>query len=393
MVTMYQHSGQNVKEEPFIELDDVRRLRISLRNKPRDQLLFDLATLTGAPIRHILGLKIREMRKAQTGERLTIGAKNAALETKVPVNDVLCRVIKDYLQGGNFKDDDFVFKSRKGSQSLRLSSASRIIKGWFEAVDIPGSGGALFLRKIWQTFYKNGLPSMGDATGDEEEVTLRRIQVKTAQQTVLKELERAIASGRIPPGHRLTIEEVARQVGVSRIPVREAFVRLEERGLITTVPKKGSIVNELSVEQFEEILELRLINESIAARKAAKNRTEETIKDLERIHERYLEAIRSNKVSFYLQANKEFHHTIYRAANMPILMSFIEHLWDRIAPYLQLLMSQKDVYDPMEDIEFHRGMLAGITKGDPDELAYWLQADLKEAAKLIGEWFSVFKES
>jgi DNA-binding GntR family transcriptional regulator len=269
-----------------------------------------------------------------------------------------------------------------------------MVRGWFGAAGLSELGGVLSLRKTWQYHSRSDLsPEVDSSDGDMADSVLRPVRVKTTQEQVYIELERAIVSGRIPPGERIFIEDVAKQMGVSPIPVREAFGRLEAGGFITKVPKRGSVVDELSVEHLKELLQLRLVIESIAARKAALTRTEETIGRLARIHEQWIVACNGDDVDELLRVNREFHYTLYRDANMPILQALIDYLWNRMSPYLHILLPQRDIYDPQMDIQLHEGMLDGMKQGDPRKVVKWLKADLNDAARLIVELFSIYRKA
>jgi len=375
-------------------LRDVERMRAVLRNKPRDLLLFDLATRTGAPIKHLLQLRVKDLQKLEIGDRFAIGSKTRNVPYYGFMNKVIHVTLQKYVDETGVLGEDYLFRSRKGSEALSLSSVSRMIKGWFKTAGLSESGAAHSLRKTWQVHFKTGSPDLlsdrGEQIGDS---VLRPVQVKTTQQVVFEELERAIVSGRIPPGEPLVIEEVTKQMGVSRIPVREAFGRLEAKGFITTLPKRGSIVNELSVENLKEIIEVRLVNESIAARRAALNRSEEVIAQLEDLHEKWIAACNDDDVDELLRVNREFHHTLYRCANMPILQTLIEYLWDRMSPYLHILLRQRDIRDPLTDIRLHERILKALKRGDPKGVVKWVRTDLKDGARITVELFEIYRKS
>jgi len=149
-----------------------------------------------------------------------------------------------------------------------LSSVSRIVKGWLKANKIEGHGSLLSLSKTWALHAENTAAPVSRNKGSRVPDYLRPVRVPTRQEVVYKKLENAILSGHIRPGERIITEEVAQRLGVSKIPVREALRGLEAGGLISTKPNCGSTVTELSKENLEEILEIRINLECIAARKA-----------------------------------------------------------------------------------------------------------------------------
>jgi len=141
------------------------------------------------------------------------------------------------------------------------------------------------------------------------------IQTPTTQELVYKELERAIVTARIKPGERLVAEKLARQMGISTIPIREAIGRLEARNFLTVQPKKGVTVNELSEKSLREILEIRLLLELPVARRAAIAVTKDTVETIELLNSQYISAQQKNDADRALSVNREFHFTIYSQAN------------------------------------------------------------------------------
>jgi DNA-binding GntR family transcriptional regulator len=209
---------------------------------------------------------------------------------------------------------------------------------------------------------------------------LKAIQTSTLQEAVYDELVSAILSGKIAPGERITLEKIARQLNVSIMPVREALRRLEAGGFVSIEKNKRIAVRELSSETLKEILEVRLILESVAIEKATKIRNEETISRLEELMKPLQVAENEEKI---LEANKEFHFTIYRQANMPILMEVITWLWERVSPYLHILIRTEKDWNRDNIIKIHAGMLEGMRHRNSAEVCKWLRLDLTEAAELI----------
>lgn len=115
--------------------------------------------------------------------------------------------------------------------------------------------------------------------------------------------------------------------------------------------------------------------------------TEKTLNRLETIYQQYQQALNDGDVDEFLRLNKEFHYTIYRDANMPILQEMIDSLWYRISPYLHILNRKTERLEPRGTIKYHRGMLEGMKHRDPGEVLKWLRTDLTEAAKLVIEKF------
>jgi len=104
-----------------------------------------------------------------------------------------------------------------------------------------------------------------DAIADRSP-NLERMDVRTLKEQVVKLLRGAIFSGKIQRGERLNESELARDLGLSRIPVREALQQLQQQGLVVDIPRRGKFVINLSDEEIQKINSLRLILEAEALR-------------------------------------------------------------------------------------------------------------------------------
>jgi DNA-binding GntR family transcriptional regulator len=120
------------------------------------------------------------------------------------------------------------------------------------------------------------------------------------------------------------------------------------------------------------------------AKEAAICRKERTVEKLEKTHGDLIRAIDSNDIDLMLKLNNKFHMTFYRDVNMPILQKMIEDLWDRISPYLHILLREGDKVASSKDvIRDHFGMIEGVRKKDPKIVCHWLKADLTEGQYMV----------
>jgi DNA-binding GntR family transcriptional regulator len=215
-------------------------------------------------------------------------------------------------------------------------------------------------------------------------MVMQPIQSTTLQEAVYNAIFRAIVSGTIPPGNKLTLEDLAKQLSVSIMPVREAIRKLEAGNLISIKKNRRIVVKELSSENLKEILNIRLYLEGLAAKRAAKVRSESSIKQLEKL----IDAMNSSKdEETYLRFNREFHRTIYKEANLPILLEVIDILWERISPYLHILLREEKLVNIKTLQKNHKGMLGGMQQKNPSEVCKWLKSDLTQAANTISRMF------
>src|SRR4051812_5004165 len=146
---------------------------------------------------------------------------------------------------------------------------------------------------------------------------------------VYESLRDAISDGRIVGGERVREEDVARNLGVSRTPVREALQRLQQRGLLVFGPGRGLVVAQLSQQQIVELYAMRQILEGSAARFAATHATTDEIAILYQLQQE-LKAAEGDAL-LHPNLNRQFHQAIYEAAHNRYLMQTLEGLHDSFA--------------------------------------------------------------
>jgi DNA-binding GntR family transcriptional regulator len=210
-------------------------------------------------------------------------------------------------------------------------------------------------------------------------MVLDAIKVITLQDSVYEKVMRAIVSGKIAPGQRITIEGLASELDVSAMPVREAIRRLEANGLVS-VNRRRITVRQLSPNNVHEILEVRLLLECHAAANAAKNRSRET---LDRLGELVGQMDQPHDPESYLKMNKQFHDTLYSDCGLPVIQEFIDSLWERYSPYLHILLQNDDEWHKQDLNQNHRKILKGMQRKDPVQVRKYLEKDLSGAASNI----------
>ncbi len=149
-------------------------------------------------------------------------------------------------------------------------------------------------------------------------------QFSTKAELVYQSLVDAIVANRLTPGTRLIVKEIADQLSVSDIPVREALKMLEATGLIETKPYIGSVVATPSPEWIEEVFVMRAALESMATRMSIPFLSETEIQEIIKIDNRMKE--QNNNSVEYARLNREFHMAIMGKAPYPKLLSMIEEL-------------------------------------------------------------------
>jgi DNA-binding GntR family transcriptional regulator len=152
------------------------------------------------------------------------------------------------------------------------------------------------------------------------------------QDFVARNLVRAIASGELAPGTRLSPARLAEELGVSHIPVREALAALEAVGQVRRIPRVGFFVAELSVEDIEDIYHWRRILEDEANRIAVPKLTDADLERMREVNEQLAAAV-TQPGSAFAELNRVFHFIPVERAGSEHLTRFISHLWDAAARY------------------------------------------------------------
>jgi len=186
----------------------------------------------------------------------------------------------------------------------------------------------------------------------------------TISVRIYEALADEIIAGNLLPGQRLEERELAGRFAVSRTPIREALLRLQERGLVEIVPRSGIVVAKISIERLTTLLEAQCELEALCAHRAAESMTAMERKELEMLHEQGAQYVATGDQSGYLLLNKQFHNLIASGTHNDVLVSTLTDLRDRLSPFRQ---AQSDVEDRLEvshadhDLVFH-----AIIDGKPE---------------------------
>ena len=144
-----------------------------------------------------------------------------------------------------------------------------------------------------------------------------------AADSVYTTLHEAIMSGALRPGDSLIEEQVARQFGISRTPVREALLKLESEGLAHRVPRRGLVVRTISEHELLEVNTVRFALDALAARLAAEEALPTDIARLRWINRQLAEAVARGELSRVPSLTNEFHQALAEAGRNSMLKQFV----------------------------------------------------------------------
>lgn len=190
---------------------------------------------------------------------------------------------------------------------------------------------------------------------------------RTMQEIVYNTIKERILKGQYAPGQRLITNDLANELGVSRMPVREALQRLEAAtGLVTLIPHKGAVVNVASEEDIIEVFQMRAVLEGLAARLACSNMDARQIDQLAKINTQILEHGHKIGEESFLELNWEFHSRIWKAANSPRLVATLKLLYDASRGYRYMSINIPGRFK--EVVREHRKIISALRKGNAGEV-------------------------
>lgn len=169
----------------------------------------------------------------------------------------------------------------------------------------------------------------------------------TAQEEAYQHIKRGIRMGELRPGTRLTPDDIAAEIGTSRMPVREALNRLATEGLIVNRPNRGAVVRVLTAKEVREVFAMRSVLEGLAAALAAENVTANDIDDLERLLQRMDRS--GLDASEWITAHSQFHERLSIIADAPQLMRQIAALHSVCEPLMRVWLEGRPSPDYVHD--------------------------------------------
>jgi len=194
---------------------------------------------------------------------------------------------------------------------------------------------------------------------------MEQIQVPPSKTDLCySSLHAAILRGDLKPGSRIVIDELARQMGVSSIPIREALQRLQAEGLVDTAPHVGARVAEMDSHSIYEIFELKEAMEIISGRAACQRMSEDELQKAESILRAMDRTV--DDLDLWSAENVRFHEFICECAGMPLVRDLMRQIlghWGRLRRvYLEEVFAQRHLEAQQE----HWALFKALRTGDPD---------------------------
>ena len=198
---------------------------------------------------------------------------------------------------------------------------------------------------------------------------------RSASERAYEYVKARLLDGRFAGGTLLSENELATRLGISRTPVRQAFVQLEAEELLELYPKRGALVVPISASEADDVLEARLLIEQYCARRA----TAAGPAVVERLRAAIAE--QEGEVSGFAWADRQFHSVIVESAGNRIL----DRQYDALRDRHQRIAAATVASDPTRIARFvaeHRAILAAIERGDGDAASELMGEHLRGAHEL-----------
>ena len=196
-------------------------------------------------------------------------------------------------------------------------------------------------------------------------------------ENLYRKIKEEIINQNLKPGTRLPERELAEKYNVSRTPIRQVLQQLSSDGLVEFTPYKGAFIKDLTIEEFKDITQLRMVLEKLAVEMCCESNDEDVVKSLEEIIEKQKNAILNNDVKEYSQLDQEFHYSIVNGSTNCELKNIIETLNQKA--YLSRVRTLSLPGQMERSLREHQEILNCIMRKDKECAGNKASAHVKEA--------------
>jgi DNA-binding GntR family transcriptional regulator len=210
---------------------------------------------------------------------------------------------------------------------------------------------------------------------------------QSAQNVAYQHLRQAIVSNTLHAGAPLRVSAIAKLLGISATPIREALIRLEADGLVVWRPNRGAIVAPLSAAEVRDLYEMRSVLEGLAARRAASRADEPMLVRLATTLDEIAILLQAGRYAESIAQNQQFHEAIYLQAGNPKLTETLRGLWDRTLRFRHLHADL--VEDFRQAYHEHCSILAALRRQDLDNAETLTRTHVLRGAESIARHIEV----
>jgi phosphonate utilization transcriptional regulator len=194
-------------------------------------------------------------------------------------------------------------------------------------------------------------------------VAIEMLRENSLATLAQRELERQIVSGEIAVGAKLNEADIANALGVSRGPVREAFRALDQAGLVRVEKNRGVFVRQVTLDEANQIYEVRAALEGLIGKLAARRIDAEELEQLRGVIKKMAAMDKSRRPEAYFALNVEFHDILARAARNQALLTHYRRVVNELDLYRRETISRSTENIPISTRE-HEAIVTAVSKGD-----------------------------
>ncbi len=205
--------------------------------------------------------------------------------------------------------------------------------------------------------------------------------VRNASAVATELIRQAILDGRLAPGQRLKEEELARELGISRTPVREALLVLQAEGLVDAAPNRGAAVRVHTAEDLDDLYQLRALLEGHAARRAAMRIDDEVVAALWASCERFEAVAKEGEVADLVRENLFFHNTVLETAGSTRLAAMVRKVIELPLVYRSYIWYSPD--QRLISVHYHRQIARALEARDAERAELLMKEHVFEARDLL----------
>lgn len=212
------------------------------------------------------------------------------------------------------------------------------------------------------------------------------LENRTLREQVADHLRREILAERLPPGSELGEVALARSLGISRGPLREALGQLAAEGLVRIVPRRGAVVRRLSRQEFIDAYQVREALESLAIKLAVPLLTQAEKEELHAMCEQMEKAAAADDVDGFFEINRQFHARLVHASGNQKLEEVHGQLVAQMAGLMKKSVELRG--GTQQSAAEHRAILAAVDAGDPDRAARLLEEHIEVPQRVLRSFAS-----
>jgi len=202
-------------------------------------------------------------------------------------------------------------------------------------------------------------------------------------ETTLARIRDAICDGTLKPNERLTQDKIAERLNVSRQPVNQALLLLKSQGFVVDAGRRGVMVAPISAERIADIYEIRIVLDSLAARRAASRKlTDEEVENGRRVLAAGQQALAQGSEGDLMRADVEFHRFVYKLSGNQFLCNIIDLHLDHLRRAMQAVIHAKSTMNYRSWTE-HQAMFEALVAGDSMRAAELSSVHMRNAADLV----------